>query len=86
MSKPRNPTEQLAAAVRGRALYTRLYDEAKRELDRVRDQMTNERIQHAQATAALENVAHALETGTAPDVVLAMVRIALRITPGGRPL
>ncbi|CUR81896.1 hypothetical protein [Achromobacter xylosoxidans] len=86
MSKPRTPTEQLAAAVRGRALYTRLYDEAKRELDQVREQLTNERIQHAQATAALGNVAHALETGTAPDVVLAMVRIALRITPGGQPL
>lgn len=86
MNKSRTPTEQLGAAVRGRALYIRLYDNAKRELDQVREQLTNERIQHAQATAALGNVAHALETGTAPDVVLAMVRIALRITPGGRPL
>lgn len=86
MSKVRNPTEQLAAAVRGRALYTRLYDEAKRELDQVREQLTNERIKHAQAVAALGNVAHALETGTPPDVVLSMARIALRVTPGGQPL
>ncbi|CUJ67824.1 hypothetical protein [Achromobacter sp. 2789STDY5608628] len=86
MSKVRNPTEQLAAAARGRALYTRLYDEAKRELDQAREQLTNERIKHAQAVAALGNVAHALETGTPPADVLASIRIALRITPGGRPL
>lgn len=86
MHKPRTPTEQLAAAVRGRALYTRLYDEARRELDQVREQLTNERIQHAQAVATLGNVAHALETGTPSDVVLAMVRIALRIAPGGQPI
>ncbi len=86
MNKPRTPTEQLAAAVRGRALYTRLYDEAKRELDQVREHLTNERIKHAQAVFALGNVAHALETGTPPDVVLAMARIALRVTPGGQPL
>ncbi len=86
MIKPRPPTEQLAAAVRGRALYTRLYDEAKRELEQVREQLTTERIKHAQAVATLSNIAHALDTGTAPQVVLAMVRIALRVAPGGQPL
>jgi hypothetical protein len=86
MHKPRNPTEQLAAAVRGRALYVRLYDEVKKERDVLTEQLTNERILHAQAVASLGNVAHALETGAPPQVVLAMMRITRRATAGGQPL
>ena len=58
------PTQQLDAAVRGRALYTRLYDEVKKERDELNARVTEERIKHAQAVATLANVAHALETGT----------------------
>ena len=83
---PRTPTQQLDAAVRGRALYTRLYDEVKKERDELNARVTEERIKHAQAVATLANVAHALETGTPPEVVLSLVRIALRISPGGQPL
>lgn len=86
MSKPRTPTEQLAAAERGRALYTRLHDEVKKERDELNLRLTDERIKHAQAVATLGDVAHALETGVAPETVLAMVRIALRVSPGGKPL
>ena len=81
-----HPTQQLDAAVRGRALYTRLYDEVKKERDELNARVTEERIKHAQAVATLANVAHALETGTPPEVVLSLVRIALRISPGGQPL
>lgn len=59
-----HPTQQLDAAVRGRALYTRLYDEVKKERDELNARVTEERIKHAQAVATLANVAHALETGT----------------------
>ncbi|CUJ80940.1 hypothetical protein [Achromobacter sp. 2789STDY5608628] len=86
MTKPRNPTEQLAAATRGRALYIRLYDNATAELGKAKAELQDERIKHAQALATLGNVAHALETGTPPDTVLTIVRIALRIGPGGQPL
>lgn len=86
MSRHRTPTQQLDAAVRGRALYTRLYDEVKKERDELNARVTEERIKHAQAVATLANVAHALETGTPPEVVLSLVRIALRISPGGQPL
>ncbi|WP_373743830.1 hypothetical protein [Achromobacter insuavis] len=86
MTKPRNPTEQLAAATRGRALYIRLYDNATAELGKAKAELQDERIRHAQALSTLANVAHALETGTPPDTVLTIVRIALRLAPNGQPL
>jgi hypothetical protein len=64
MHKPRNPTEQLAAAVRGRALYTRLYDKANAELSEIKGQVADLRERCATLATALEITASILEAST----------------------
>lgn len=61
MHKPRNPTEQLAAAVRGRALYTRLYDKATAELSEAKGEAAAMRERCATLASALEITASILE-------------------------
>ena len=56
------------------------------ELARVRIELTQERIKNARSVTALANVALALEQGTPVPEILASIRIALRITPGGQSL
>lgn len=64
MHKPRNPTEQLAAAVRGRALYTRLYDKANAELSELKGQAADLRERCATLASALEITTSILEAST----------------------
>jgi hypothetical protein len=66
MHKPRNPTEQLAAAVRGRALYTRLYDKANVKLIEVTAREAELRERCATLATALEITASILEVSTDP--------------------
>ncbi|QYJ20212.1 hypothetical protein YH64_024480 [Achromobacter sp. LC458] len=68
MHKPRNPTEQLAAAVRGRALYTRLYDKANAELSEVKGQAADLRERCATLASALEITTSILEASTDPHL------------------
>ncbi|SSW68487.1 hypothetical protein [Achromobacter agilis] len=68
MHKPRNPTEQLAAAVRGRALYTRLYDKANAELSEIKGQAADLRERCATLASALEITASILEASENPQL------------------
>lgn len=61
MHKPRNPTEQLAAAIRSRALYTRLYDKANAELSELKGQAADLRERCATLASALEITTSILE-------------------------
>lgn len=61
MHKPRNPTEQLAAAVRGRALYVRLYDKATAELSQAKGEAAAMRERCATLASALEITTSILE-------------------------
>lgn len=66
MSKPRPPTEQLAAAVRGRALYTRLYDKATAELSESKAEAAAMRERCATLSSALEITTSILEASADP--------------------
>jgi len=68
MSKPRNPTEQLAAAVRGRALYTRLYDKATAELSESKAEAAAMRERCATLASALEITTSILEASDDPHL------------------
>ncbi len=68
MSKPRNPTEQLAAAVRGRALYTRLYDKATAELSECKAEAAAMRERCATLASALEITTSILEASADPHL------------------
>lgn len=66
MHKPRNPTEQLAAAVRGRALYVRLYDKATAELSQAKGETAAMRERCATLASALEITTSILEASADP--------------------
>lgn len=66
MSRPRNPTEQLAAAVRGRALYIRLYEKATAELSEVKGDAAAMRERCATLASALEITTSILEASADP--------------------
>lgn len=68
MSKPRNPTEQLAAAVRGRALYTRLYDKAAAELFEAKGEAAAMRERCATLASALEITTRILDASMDPQL------------------
>lgn len=66
MHKPRNQAEQLAAAVRGRALYVRLYDKATAELSQAKGETAAMRERCATLASALEITACILEASADP--------------------
>lgn len=68
MSKPRNPTEQLAAAVRGRALYIRLYEKATAELSEVKGDAAAMRERCATLASALEITTRILDASGDPQL------------------
>jgi len=68
MSRPRNPTEQLAAAVRGRALYIRLYEKATAELSEVKGDAAAMRERCATLASALEITTSILEASAEPHL------------------
>lgn len=86
MSRHRTPTEQLAAAVRGRALYTRLYDKANAELSEVKGQAADLRERCATLASALEITTCILEaSGDAQLKAGASTARALLSTAGRAP-
>ncbi|WP_312993228.1 hypothetical protein [Achromobacter animicus] len=68
MHKPRNPTEQLAAAVRGRALYIRLYEKATAQLSEVKGDAATMRERCATLASALEITTSILEASSDPQL------------------
>lgn len=68
MSRPRNQTEQLAAAVRGRALYIRLYEKATAELSEVKGDAAAMRERCATLASALEITTSILEASADPHL------------------
>lgn len=66
MSRPRTHTEQLAAAVRGRALYVRLYDKATAELSEAKGEAASMRERCATLASALEITTSILEASADP--------------------
>lgn len=86
MHKPRNPTEQLAAAVRGRALYVRLYDKATAELSQLKAEAAAMRERCATLASALEITASILEASADPQLkATAAAARTLLITAGRAP-
>ncbi|MEB3098807.1 hypothetical protein VCS63_23425 [Achromobacter sp. D10] len=68
MHKHRTPTEQLAAAVRGRALYVRLYDKATAELSEAKGEAASMRERCATLASALEITTSILEASADPHL------------------
>lgn len=87
MNKPCTTTEQLAAAVRGRALYTRLYDKANAELSEVKGQAADLRERCASLASALEITTCILEaSGDAQLKASASATRVLLNTAGRAPV
>lgn len=84
MHKPRNPTEQLAAAVRGRALYTRLYDKANSELSELKGQAADLRERCATLASALEITTSILEASTEPHLKASATAARNLLSTAGR--
>lgn len=84
MSKPRNPTEQLAAAVRGRALYTRLYDKATAELSEVKADAALMRERCATLASALEITTNILEASADPQLKAGALAARILLNTAGR--
>lgn len=68
MHKPRNQAEQLAAAVRGRALYIRLYDKATAELSEIKAESAAMRERCATLASALEITTRILDASVDPHL------------------
>lgn len=85
MNKPRNPTEQLAAAVRGRALYTRLYDKATAELSGAKAEAAAMRERCATLASALEITTHILDASTDPQLKAGAAAVRSLLDTAGRP-
>lgn len=84
MHKPRNPTEQLAAAVRGRALYTRLYDKANSELSEVKGYAAAMRERCATLASALEITTSILEASADPHLKASATAARTLLNSAGR--
>lgn len=78
--------EQYKAVNRAKWLYDKRLRRCESELGDTKDRLLAAHEDRARLETALASAAHALETGTPPSDVLASIRIALRITPGGQPL
>lgn len=84
MHKPRNPTEQLAAAVRGRALYIRLYEKATAELSEVKGDAAAMRERCATLASALEITASILEASADPHLRASAIAARNLLSTAGR--
>lgn len=85
MNKPRNPTEQLAAAVRGRALYTRLYDKATAELSEAKAEAAAMRERCATLASALEITTRILDASADPRLKAGAAAARSLLDTAGRP-
>ncbi|MEN4919682.1 hypothetical protein ABE485_13480 [Achromobacter spanius] len=85
MSRPRNPTEQLAAAVRGRALYIRLYEKATAELSEVKGDAAAMRERCATLASALEITTRILDASTDPQLKAGAAAARSLLNTAGRP-
>lgn len=85
MHKPRNPTEQLAAAVRGRALYTRLYDKATAELSEAKAEAAAMRERCATLASALEITTRILDASLDPQLKAGAAAARSLLNTAGRP-
>ncbi|CAB3901750.1 hypothetical protein LMG26842_05397 [Achromobacter dolens] len=85
MNKPRTPTEQLAAAVRGRALYTRLYDKATAELSEAKAEAAAMRERCATLASALEITTRILDASTDPQLKAGAAAARSLLDTAGRP-
>lgn len=85
MPKPRNPTEQLAAAVRGRVLYTRLYDKATAELSEIKAESAAMRERCATPASALEITTRILDASADPQLKAGAAAARSLLTTSGCP-
>ncbi|MDX3878154.1 hypothetical protein EUC41_31055 [Achromobacter denitrificans] len=84
MHKPRNQAEQLAAAVRGRALYVRLYDKATAELSQAKGETAAMRERCATLASALEITTRILEASTDPQLKASGLAARALLNTAGR--
>jgi len=84
MHKPRNQAEQLAAAVRGRALYVRLYDKATAELSQAKGETAAMRERCATLASALEITTSILEASADPHLKASATAARTLLNTAGR--